>query len=253
MLAKPPTGTLIDWSDPLTRTLRHWWPMGEGMGRAFEDPAGRLDMALAGTAGWGVGPAGYVGLFPADGTPDGVTAPEAIAFTDWTLCGWFNLPVDANPGLNYRIISHQGTGYLSLTISNNQLAVLSSTEGLLFIPHGPAVNTGTWHHGALVRDTRAGLLTLSLDGEPVGTNAANTLTLSDTAPWRSSFNGSVDNTFYGMLEGLGVFAGPLPQREIRRLASSRWPFAIPRSRRAVPALSASSSSRFRLGPLGRLR
>ena len=100
--SKPPVGSQIDWSHPLSRGLVACFLMNEGGGSKIYDIARRNNGTLINGATWKAGKRGVALNF--DGTDDYVDVGSAIGKpTSWTITGWIKPTSIANNGIIFSV------------------------------------------------------------------------------------------------------------------------------------------------------
>lgn len=155
----------------------------------------------------------------------------------WTIATWFQRAADSN---ELDFIFHLGNGdgfgggselYLygdgaeSLILHN-----FSNDSQNVNITVGGA-DKGEWHHAAVVRDAVSGLMTLYLDGSPVGSDDLFGLTLSQGVPLvvggHSNPAFQTVRWFDGSLDDFVIWRRALTTDEVGLLADGASPLNIP--------------------------
>lgn len=209
-----------------TPQLRLHLPLNEGSGTTATDQSGNgRHGSLVGGAAWGAGRAAGTNAVALDGINGHVALPAGILkdVADFTLAVWV-LQQRATPG-NARVFDF-GTSditYLALLTSASTLRFAStgtSFFGEENVPAPAALATGRWVHLAVTR--RGNTVTLYVDGQPAGTNAAAEFApfqMGDTAQnWlgRAQYGG--DPYLAGRLQDFRLYSGALSAAQVAALA-----------------------------------
>jgi alpha-L-arabinofuranosidase len=208
-----------------------WLPFDDGSGATAVDVTGHgWDGTLANGATWGAGETN--GAVELDGTNQYVSLPSGVVsnLTDFSITAWVNV----HSLVTWERIFDFGTGssaYMFLTpdsgSGNLRFAITANGYSAEQRISGPAaLPADGWHHVA-VTDAR-GVGVLYLDGVPVGTNSALTLTPASlgitTQNWIGRSQFSPDPYLPGAVDDFRIYRGALSPGEV---ASFVTPLAAP--------------------------
>lgn len=233
--SKPPLGSRLDPTNPLSRGLYLYWPLNENGGKAFTDISGNTGLANAtSTPAWSTGPHGSAINFPGTNFYIFSNSNNVVTFKDFTISAWIKVPVaNANVAGPYRIISHQNSQYIGMVVygdgvSSSYLTVLSSLDSITYPTAGgrPVVNDATWHLFTIVRDTTNSLMRTYVDGIQRFSQSCVSTSYNDGAPWQTSFSGDAEE-FFGSVEGIMVWNRALSPTEIMGMVSAPYSFFAP--------------------------
>lgn len=248
---KPPVGTPLDPSHPLTQGLLAYWPLGDG-GQGRQDARGRYPLLFLGAPTPAPGHAGGTAMAYA-GTPSETYSVDITTAlggaTRASLSAWMYRASTANV-VSAGCANSSGNRFYMLWHSDGNV-YCSAEGGAGSFPNAALGGTG-WHHLLLTfNGTATGLarVALYIDGVP------RTLTAGGADPGAAlvsaanlnycSLGFDFSNALYtvGRLEDVGVWLRTLTPAEARTLASEPYSFfAVPGWRRywAPPAAAAGA-------------
>ncbi|CAM3593531.1 LamG-like jellyroll fold domain-containing protein [Paracidovorax anthurii] len=202
-------------------------PFDEGTGTTAADRSGNANTAQLVNATWGAGRAGgYAASF--NGSSSYVALPDGLLSDvgDCTLAVW----VYWRGGGSRQSVFYFGSGvqYMAFTPSFNTsssnntrfVITLNAIDGADRIETGSALAANAWKHVAIT--FAADVLTLYIDGAPVGTVASRfhpfRLGTTDKNLLGRSLSFS-DRYFNGLLDDFRIYRGALSAGEVARLAA----------------------------------
>ncbi len=213
-------------ADPSTTGLVGWYKMDDNV----QDSSGKnYNGTLTSGAGYDTGVDGkalgfngsstYVDLpiGPAINTMTNMTIATQVNFSGGTG-SWQRIFDFGSSSTNYMFLSpRQGTS------GSMRFAIRTTAVGEQIVD-SPAVLPTGWHHVAISIDSATMMMTLYLDGDPVG-QAATTLLPKDlgntTQNWLGRSQYTADAYFYGLLDEFRIYNRTLSAGEVKYLAGDR--------------------------------
>lgn len=224
---KPPWG-LVNWGDPITRGLLHWWLMGEGAGIKLHDIVRNLTATGINTPTWGKGPVGVAGKLVAASTQRWETATEQGPQTGATYVTWYSLTTDgvylamamwsaSSPNAAYmQLITSSGVVTGRIHQTRDTVFIGRSTGTIAAAAAGPWCLVGfSWDGGttdAAIKVYVNGIRRDTTDGGAGTFTAPNTSAIQISLGSQRQFN-----TVNGLLDNGRAWKRPLSDSEHMRL------------------------------------
>ena len=245
-LWKPPLGTQINRSHPLTKGLVGAWVMNEGGGTLVKDVTGVGGDAALTSVGWNAGKFGPATTYNGSTSYAKVTAPAGspldISGTQISFGGWFNR---TNTG-NYHFFMGRVNAtrqYCMFLFSGGTTNVYCAIGSNTITPAIPSYSLGVWNHLILTYD--GANARIYLNGVLASTTAA-------TGAIGSVFGG---NNFFGYEQPASTFPFPggldclvtynrcITASEVQQLYSRPFCFMQPSRGIILPSSSAAVVSK----------
>jgi hypothetical protein len=218
---KPPLGSLINWSHPLSRGLMGCWLMNEGSGNRISDLSGNGNHGILMNGPlWVPGKVGQALSF--NGVDDSVNLgnhpslnlPNAFTIAVWvnqtSLVNWSGIISKSN--INYLLLIGQpGTPYLVAQVGGIEKNTGSGTETIL--------PNNEWHF--LVGTFDGTYLRYYYDGVREGLETATGGNVDTTTADAYISDWDYSNKFNGLIDGVRIYNRALSAKEIR------WLYAQP--------------------------
>jgi len=139
----------------------------------------------------------------------------------FTLALWFKTTAQTGVGTTRDDLLARGdptvSGF-SLSLRENRPTILVGDDGEL--SGGAALNDGTWHHLAGVRDDR-GTLTMYIDGVPIASFLAEESVNSSTRLFIGRHGTKQESYFNGLLDEIWIYDQELAEEDIKAMFDAR--------------------------------
>jgi len=210
--------------EPIPAELIAWWRLDERQGDRAVDASGAENHAMVTRAAWG--PARVAGGIRLDGNGY-VQAPELGTFDAASVALWVR-PESLNNRWNPLLFTDDRvTGAFHFSLLQDgvpNVAINAGNESWVHNRALAAIPNETWHHVAVVCDTRyGGRITFYVDGRR---DAEATLDIGVPLDWShfrvgawNAWQGNPHNNFHGMLDEVRIYRGMLTASQVAELAA----------------------------------